>query len=402
MALRAGVWAVMFTDMVASTEHRARAGDRAGDLLKREHDAIVADAMVAYRGERVTDTGDGAMCVFASGVDAIGAAAAIQDAAAVYSDSAVEPLRLRVGVSLGELAFENGTLLGMPAHEAARACAQADLGEILISDVARIVIGSRSAVELIPRGEFDLKGIPDPVVLWEVPWQPSAARPRLPMPQLLMPPDTLPFTGRDAELARLVGSWKDAAAGSRRIVLLVGEPGIGKTRLAAEVASGAHAEGALILYGRCDGELRIPYQPFVEALDWYIEHAAHPVLGARPGPLAVLSSRVVPESEGVAVGSTLPETEMYRLFEAVADWLSALGAEQPVVLVLDDIHWASQPTLLMLRHITRRRRGGSAVDHREPTATPTWTGVTCSMPSFPISPGRGSSGSSSAVSTRRE
>ncbi len=354
MALRAGVWAVMFTDMVASTEHRARAGDRAGDLLKREHDAIVEDVLGTYRGESVTDTGDGAMCVFASGVDAIDAAVAIQCAAADRNGPGVEPLKLRVGVSLGELAFENGTLLGMPAHEAARVCAQADLGEILISDVLRIVIGSRAGVELVARGEFDLKGIPDPVVLWEVPWQPTGTGPRLPIPPLLLPPDSLPFTGRDQELARLVSAWKDAAAGSCRIVLLVGEPGIGKTRLAAEAASLAHSDGALVLYGRCDGELRIPYQPFVEALDWYVDHAIDPVLGARPGPLAVLTPRVMPAPERVGLASTLPETEMHRLFEAVADWLSDLGAEQPAVVVLDDIHWASPPTLLLLRHIARR------------------------------------------------
>ena len=160
--------------------------------------------------------------------------------------------------------------------------------------------------------------------------------------------------GRDGDLARLRQLWKETVSGERRTVMLGGEPGIGKTRLATELAQALHGEGALVLAGRCDEDLGVPYQPFVEALRHYVDHARHPLLGPHAGELA----RLVPELGGLVPGlpeplTADPETERYRLFDAVAGWLASVSAETPVLLVLDDLHWAAKPTVLLLRHVLR-------------------------------------------------
>ena len=145
--------------------------------------------------------------------------------------------------------------------------------------------------------------------------------------------------------------------------LLSGEPGVGKTRLAAELATCAHDEGATILYGRCEEDLGVPYQPFVEALRPYV--AACPVdelaeqVAPYGGDLARLVPELaerVPELPGALVAD--PETERYRLFDAVISFLGNIVGAAPVVLVLDDLHWAAKPTLLLLRHLTRAEWSG--------------------------------------------
>ena len=160
------------------------------------------------------------------------------------------------------------------------------------------------------------------------------------------------FSGRTEELGRLAAAWKQASRGSLSSVLLSGEPGIGKTRLAAETAQRAHREGALVLVGRCDEGLGVPFQPFAEALSWYCEHTPAPSLGKHAEDLVRLSDHVArwtPDARQPLRDD--PETEQLRLFDAVLSWLTDCASAQPVLLVLDDLHWATRPTLQMLRHI---------------------------------------------------
>jgi predicted ATPase len=112
----------------------------------------------------------------------------------------------------------------------------------------------------------------------------------------------------------------------------------------------------MVLAGRCDEDLGVPYQPFVEALRHFVDHAA--LLSDRLGRYGGELARLVPElSERVPDLSdplrSDPETERYRLFDAVPSWLVAASLEEPVLLVLDDLQWAAKPTLLLLRHLVR-------------------------------------------------
>ena len=343
---------VLLTDLVASTELMARLGDAAFDELRRAHFAALRDVFTAHAGEEIKNTGDGLLVTFGSAADALAAAVAAQQAT-VRPDPAVPvPLELRVGLALGEVAFDAGDVFGTPVVEAARLVARAEPGQILTTAVVRIVAGSRAGVTFTDLGSVELKGLPEPVPICSVAWtRPEAAV--LPLPPLLSGVGRI-FVGRDDLLAELVRLRKETVVGGRRAALLGGEPGIGKTRLATALAEAAHADGAIVLAGRCDEDLGVPFQPFVEALQHYTTHAAAPRLGRFGGEL----TRLVPEISEMIPGlappmRSDPETERYRLFDAVAACLADVSAEAPVLLVIDDLQWAAKPTLLLLRHVLR-------------------------------------------------
>jgi DNA-binding SARP family transcriptional activator/tetratricopeptide (TPR) repeat protein len=165
-----------------------------------------------------------------------------------------------------------------------------------------------------------------------------------------------PLVGRREEMTRLEEWWQTTAGA--RVMLLAGESGIGKTRLLAETAVRAHASGAIVLAGRAPEETLVPYQPFLEALGHYVFRAPIEELrsvtreyGPELGRLIPELRRRLPELPPSDPGD--PETDRYRLFEAVAGLLGKMSATLPVLIVLDDLHWADRPTLLLLRHLAR-------------------------------------------------
>ena len=175
------------------------------------------------------------------------------------------------------------------------------------------------------------------------------------VPLALLAPATAGYVGRDEVLQRIRHAWRSVRAGDgAQGVLLVGEPGVGKTRTAAELTREVHEAGGLVLVGHCDEELSTPYQPFVEALDWQTAHAPELPLGRLASELA----RLVPELSdrrpdlGPPVDSE-PQIEQHRLFEAVTAWLASVSSPNGLLLVIDDLHWGSPPTLQLLQHVLR-------------------------------------------------
>ncbi|MEA2151380.1 MAG: eukaryotic-like serine/threonine-protein kinase [Solirubrobacteraceae bacterium] len=168
-----------------------------------------------------------------------------------------------------------------------------------------------------------------------------------------------PFVGRRPVIGRLDRRYALAGAAQPQFVVLAGEPGVGKTRLAAEFARRVHGEGAIVLYGRSDPESIVPYQPFITAMQQYLAHydssALAEELDLELGELGRFIPglrRDVPTLvEPLAVE---PEARRYRLFEAVARVLAFIAAERPVVLILDDLHWADTSTALLLRHVVQQ------------------------------------------------
>jgi tetratricopeptide (TPR) repeat protein len=146
--------------------------------------------------------------------------------------------------------------------------------------------------------------------------------------------------------------------GYERAVLLSGEPGVGKTRLIAELARRAHESGGLVLFGRSPEETLVPYQPFLEALRHYVAKMPVSELRSSTREWGSELARLVPElshrvPELPPPPSGEPGTERYRLFEAVVGLLAEISSSSPVLLVLDDLHWADRPSLLLLRHLAR-------------------------------------------------
>src|ERR671931_1476567 len=186
----------------------------------------------------------------------------------------------------------------------------------------------------------------------------SEAANALPLPGPLRLTPALPFVGRGAELTLLRRLWSDARAEGRRVALVGGEPGCGKTRLAWELARAAAGDGAAVLHGACDAHLTSPYQPFVEALTHLVDHlepaALHAAAGPRAGELARLLPdlpRRLPDLPAPFEGD--PASQRHRLHSAVLDLLVGVGRTRPVLLVLDDVHWADAQTLRMLEHLAR-------------------------------------------------
>src|SRR5262249_23118298 len=168
-----------------------------------------------------------------------------------------------------------------------------------------------------------------------------------------------PFVGRTAELARLGQRLRDARAGHGAVVLLEGEAGIGKTRTLEELAETAHAEGAAVLWGRCyEGEAARPDGPFAEALTEYALRATPETLRADLGLGTPALTRLGPElrerlPDLPGPGTLPPGGERGRRPDAVVQWLVALAARAPTLVVLDDLHWADHGTVAMLRHVAR-------------------------------------------------
>jgi len=167
------------------------------------------------------------------------------------------------------------------------------------------------------------------------------------------------FVGRQREMAELRSALEDTLAGQGRIVMLVGEPGIGKTRTAQELASYAQQRGARVLWGWCYEEGGAPpYWPWVQPIRAYVQQSVPDQLRLEMGPGAADIAEIVPEIRAKLTGlesppELEPEQARFRLFDSITTFLKNAAQSQPLMLVLDDLHWADKPSLLLLQFLAR-------------------------------------------------
>jgi tetratricopeptide (TPR) repeat protein len=185
---------------------------------------------------------------------------------------------------------------------------------------------------------------------WNIPPQPALTA---------LAASQIVFVGRDQEWAQLRAAWGRAIAGRRQLALVAGEPGIGKTRLVVEFARSI-ASDANVLLGRCDPEALVPHQPFVEALDWYARECPPAILEQQLSDVDgvwELAQLIAPLARRIPIAADAvesnPEGRRYRLFEAMASLVSKIARTRPLLIVLEDLHWADRPTLLLLRHLLK-------------------------------------------------
>ena len=361
---------LLFTDLVGSTRLGSSVSPAVADDLRKTHFGLLRSAITSTGGTEVKNLGDGLMVAFVSPSRALASAVAMQQAIERHNARNDVPLSVRIGVSGGEATEENGDYFGDPVIEAARLCAVAEGGQILATDVVRAMVGRHAPVELVAVGELELKGLPVPVAVVEVRWSSIADDERVPMPGRLLTAATeglFSFFGRASELEQLETAYKEARNGLK-VALIAGEPGIGKTALAAQTARSRARVGATVLFGSCDEVVSAPYRPWIVALTPVLRHAsATPLTNLEPMHARALD-QLVAGTVAPEVGAGDSETERFLLFEAVASLLEATSEEQPFLLVLDDIQWADAASLDLLRHVvgaSSRIRGVIAATYRD-------------------------------------
>jgi DNA-binding SARP family transcriptional activator len=179
---------------------------------------------------------------------------------------------------------------------------------------------------------------------------------RAPMPIRLRPYGPSVFADRRREREILARALSEVANSRRQAAFVTGEPGIGKTRLVSELAHDAYEAGTLVLAGRCDDGMSLPYQPFVEALEHLVAHLPSELLERHTAEYGESIARLVPalwarSDEAPSVAGESSESERYVLFRAIEGLLAAACEGGAVLLVLEDLHWAELPTLKLLRRL---------------------------------------------------
>jgi class 3 adenylate cyclase/tetratricopeptide (TPR) repeat protein len=350
---------VLFTDLVDSTVLRTSLGEERADQLRRVHDTLVTDAVVANLGRVIKSLGDGFMAVFTSATSAIQAAVAIQQAFDKRNRQVTidPPVHVRIGLAAGDVRFEGDDCFGITVVHAARLCALCTSDEIVGTTTVKSLAGTRVGFPFVSLGALQLKGIDEPVDGFRIDWpRPESAVWSLPVEGFLDGAGGVTLRGRAQERLKLAALWDKTRAGTPQIALICGEPGIGKTRLVTEMAHDVMRQADIVLAGRVEEGLGGPYQPYVEAILHYVRHLGEAVtpdaLGDAPGEL----TRIVPELTTL-VGplpdpvKADPGAEQYRLADSITSFVRTVSDSAPVLFFIDDFHWCEPQAALLLRHL---------------------------------------------------
>ena len=244
---------ILFAELAGSARMRAELGDEDADAVRREHDRRLRDVLAAHGGRAVKALGDGFLAVFDSAGAAIACAVEMQRAIDRQARRGPVALELRVGVGAGDVAWEGDDVFGTPVSRRSASAPPRRPGRSSSPTPCACSPGRepRCARGRRRAGAAGHRASGARVVRSAGPRRTR----RRPVPRARVDGATV-FAGREAPVAGLRAAWSDAVRGRRRGVFVSGEPGIGKTRLAAEIAAHARErEGGVVLYGRCDDGL---------------------------------------------------------------------------------------------------------------------------------------------------
>ena len=241
---------------------------------------MMTQAVATNGGEELEWLGDGILAAFSSASDAVRCAIRVQQTA--RRPSANARFEIRIGIHAGEAMRREGGYFGVPMLTARRLCDRAEAGQILCTTMIEDLLAARRGYEFRDIGDLQLKGLAAPVSTAEVVYQRNDAAALL---------NRTPFVGREAQVQRLTAKLEEASHGRGAVAMLLGEPGIGKTRMLDEFRDLALECGAMVVRGACyDGEWQQPYGPFAEVLLDYARKADRgrseisPEKSTNPGP----------------------------------------------------------------------------------------------------------------------
>jgi class 3 adenylate cyclase/tetratricopeptide (TPR) repeat protein len=347
MTTRAQTVTILFTDLVGSTELLQRAGDEQAQRIFKAHHRLLREAVEAHGGHEVKWLGDGLMVAFDSTADAVKCAIAMQQAS--RRPTAGERLEIRAGLNVGEAFVDESDYFGTSVVIARRLCDSGGAGQIRASDiVVRLLDGRGDGIQTKDLGALDLKGITNPVPAVEIVYEHD--------PMALL--RRLPFVGRDAEYETMLKKLAEARNGRGSVILLAGEPGIGKTRLTEEFCEHA-SSGATVIRGNCyEGDVAAPFGPWTQALRSLLDETPdgelRDALGAAAPDIALVLPELRRRMPNLEAPPRLdPESERARLFDGVSTWLRRAAERKPLVIFFDDLHWCDRPSLALLEQVAR-------------------------------------------------
>ncbi len=377
-AQAAAIRTFLFADVRDYTRYSIEHGDEAAAQLTSRFIAVADEAIRAHGGRIFSTGGDAVGAVFVSARQALRAAVAIQ--ASCAREREADPAfaaNVGVGLDAGEAVAVADDYRGTSLNLASRLCGAASPGEVLSSETVISLARRVPGLSFRPRGLLKVNGFDEPVPAVQV--APEGAVPDTrPGVQPPPPPATAteppreppigsylgalpdgPLVAREAELAQLLATLDAVAAGEGRLILLSGEPGVGKTRLAQEVTLLARNRGFLVAAGCCyEPQGAVAYYPFLEALTHAYAAAPATIRADLPRRWAGVSRLLPDQDVGVAAASAGPASgggrdDQQRLFWQVTGFLQALAGRRPVALLLDDLHWADSASLDLLQHLAR-------------------------------------------------
>ena len=349
-----GTVSIMFTDVEGSTNLLSTRGFTESHEIMKAYETIVGEKINEHAGRRIKGLGDGVMVSFGSTRHAVECALDIQRAITDYSKANPHrKLRIRIGINTGEVVEEAGDIFGAAVNMAARVAGKAKGGQVLVSEVVRQLVGPVVEIHFTYRGHYKLKGFPD---RWRLHEATPGEMPAL-IAHVVTPGDG--FVGRDQERLDIRLVLDRAATGTGGIVLLAGTPGIGASRLAAEVSGEASRKGWIVLGGRCAEQEEAPYAPFRDVLAGAIAASPQRPLQELAAASGAMLAELVPSLRAKVRGTTLGSNDTSdggreSLFKAVFDLLVASQGAKPLLVVLDDLQWADEATVLLLRDLAER------------------------------------------------
>ncbi len=339
--------AIMFTDIVGYVALTQRDEAEALRLLE-EHRGVVRPLVRRFDGTEVKTLGDGFLLEFPSALDASACAVELQRAfherRRARSGSQVE---IRIGIHVGDVIHRGGDVYGDTVNLASRLQGLAEPGGVLVSGPVHDLVRGRLGVDLVRVGAPALKNVELPVEIYRLvfPWAEEFRSRRTPL------------VDRETEVAALTAFVEGTARGEGSVLLLVGDPGLGKSRLLEEMAAMARRHGVALYEGRgTDMDGGSPYAPWADLLRSAIERLPPAAVFRVLGPHAPAVAQLVPELAEKVPGppaSPDPSQERLRFLEGIAGFFRDLARERPSILVLEDLAGADPATIQLLQHLAR-------------------------------------------------
>jgi len=375
----------LIADMRGYTRFTLEHGDTAAANLATAFAKLTRDAVVARGGDVIELRGDEALAVFSSTRQALWAATELQGQLSKVSTSdPVASLKVGIGIDAGEAIPIEGGFRGAALNLAARLCSLAGPGEVLVTEAITHLARKVEGLEYVERGAMDLKGFAEPVTVLEVrPMREKthdmssvtssdeasasaedvgegANRPTvqtLPIGGFLGALPSGLIVAREAELKRALSSIDAVDRGRGRLLLLTGEPGVGKTRLAQEITLNLRNRDFFVAAGSSyEARMSSAYYPWVDVLSTLYRLAA-PNLRSQVAQRFPYLAKLLPNENLQTPATGDGQEEQDRLFWSVTGFLQALAETRPLALLLDDLHWADGSSLELLQHLTRHTRG---------------------------------------------